>query len=654
MTLAPSRGRVPGIEGYVVLPVKYPSMLTKIREKTQGIIAGFIVALIAIPFALWGISSYFDGGSAVNVAKVDDIELSRMAYRRALDQFRSQVKPSVLDSYEFKERVLNGLINQALLVRDAEEQGYRLSDAKLGRLIREAPYFQRNGRFDPQLYEALLRQEGININDFETRVRRENLIKQAQSGFNESVIVTDADIAPILRLLQQQREIAYVVISPKQFINRISVGEDAIKEYYSTHTDAFKIPEQVRIEYIRLSAEESIKKYQPSEDELRMAYDEEAGSYAIPEKRRASHILIQLANNAPADVAQRALDKIRDVESKLRQGANFSTLAKKYSNDPDSAAKGGDLGTISRGILPRELEAAIFRLKLGEISEPVRSDFGYHLAKLTGYIPEKRKTFAQMRGELVKLVRKRKGEERFYEQIDQFQNLVYEQLDSLTPAAKELGLKIQQSEWFTRTGGKGIAAEPKIVAAAFDPEVLEQKRNSDAIEINSGTLMALRIIGRRPATVRPLSEVRARIERTLKRQQAREKAQELSAKISQRLQEGAKLKLLAKEHKLELWTPGPLKREQTKGVDRRIVDAAFRAQRPRSGEAVHGVVDLGNKGDAVFALKRVWDGKPEQANAALREKVRRQLRARRGANYYANYRAGLRKKADIEIYTDKL
>ncbi len=629
-------------------------MLTKIREKTQGIIAGFIVTLIIIPFALWGISSYFEGGSAVNVASVDDIELSRTTYRRALDRFRGQVKPDVLDSYEFKQGVLNSLIDQVLLARDAEEQGYRLSDAKLSRLIREAPYFKRNGRFDPQLYEALLRREGISISDFEARVRRENLIKQVQSGFDESAIVTDSDIAPILRLLLQRREIAYVTINPKQFIDRISVSEDDIKKYYSTHTDDFKIPEQVRIEYIRLSAEESIKKYQPSEEELRAAYDEEASRYAVPEKRRASHILIQLANNAPADAVQRALDKVRDVQEKLRQGASFSALAKKYSDDPDSAAKGGDLGMISRGILPRELEVAIFRLKPGEISEPVRTDFGYHLVKLTDYTPEKRKTFAQMRGELMKLVRKRKGEERFYDQIDQFQNLVYEQPDSLIPVAKELDLQVRQSGWFTRTGGKGIAAEPKVVAAAFDPDVLEQKRNSDAIEINSETLVALRVIGHRPAAVRPLSEVRTRIERALKQQRAREKAQELGARISQRLQEGAQLRLLAKEYKLKLWTPGPLTREQTRGVDRRIVDAAFRAQKPPSGKAVHGVVDLGDQGNAVFALKRVWDGKPEQADAALREKVRRQLRARRGADYYANYRAGLRKKADIEIYSDKL
>lgn len=628
-------------------------MLTKIREKTQGIIAGFILALIAIPFALWGVNSYFDTGGKINVAKVDDTEISQDEYRRALDRLRTRVEPQAVNDPRFKQSVLDSLIGQTLLARDAESQGYRISDTQLAQILRDQPAFQRDGQFDPALYEALLRREGLSPREFETRVREDMLVTQVQAGISDSHIVTPAEITVLARLLAQERELAHAMISAEALMAKVAVSGPDIEQYYSAHPEMFQFPEQVRVEYLRLSAGDLDQGYQPTEEDLKRAYDEEAARYVIPEKRRASHILISLPAQPGEDQSKEALAKIQDIAKQARAGSDFGGLAKKHSADSVTAAQGGDLGEVRRGVLPKELEDAVYALKSGEVSQPVRSTYGYHLVKLTAHTPEQRKSFAEVRKELVEVVRRRQAEERFFDVSEKFRNLVYEQPDSLAPAAKALGLEIRKSEWFSPAGGSGIAAHPKVVQAAFESDVLSQARNSDAIEISADTLVAVRVAERRPAGRKPLAEVRPQVERILKQQRALEQARSLGEAALQELRAGASLEVLAKKHGFKYVPAKTLTRRQAAGIDPRIVESAFRAPRPEGGKPVHELVDLGEKGYAVLALQRVRDasGKPDNAT---QQQIRALLGTRRGADYYANYREGLRQKADIKVYSDQL
>lgn len=628
-------------------------MLTQIREKTQGIIATFIIALIAIPFALWGVSSYFDGGTTLYVAKVNGAEITQQAYRAALEQFSGPERARI-DNRQFRDLVLQGLIEQTLLTQDAVDQGLRLSDERLAQIIREAPYFQRDGRFDRQLYDTLLRREGIHPLDFEERLRRENLTGQLQRALSESAIVTDADVAAVVRLLQQQRKVSYAVIKSEAFSERVTVSPQEVEEYYAGHQDSYQIPEQVRIEYIRLALGDVGKDYHPSETEVQSAYAEEASQQAIPEKRRVSHILVKVA---PGDAAveKQALEKIQRIEKQARDGSEFAALARKQSEDSETVSRGGDLGDISRGMLPAELEQVVYRLKPGEVSQPVRSSFGYHLLKLTSYEPESQPSLASMRGKLVENLRKRKAEERFYELAEKFRTLVYEQPDNLVPAAQALDLEVQKSDWLTRSGGVGVLANPKVIEVAFRPDLVTQGRNSDAIEVNSETLVALRVVEHRPARAKPLADVRGQIERALKEERAREQARLTGAEWLTRLKQGTELKSLAKGAAFEYHPPVTITREHSQGLDRRLIPAVFTAARPEAAAApVFDVVDLGPQGYAVFALYEVREGDPAKVDTALKERVRRQLVSRRGADYYANYRAGLKQTADIKIYQDKL
>lgn len=627
-------------------------MLSTIREKTQGIIATFILALIAIPFALWGVNSYFDSGAKIHVAKGDGIEISQDEYRRQIDRLRARVEPKTLENPQFKQTVLDSMVNEALLARDAQGQGYRVSDAQLGQLIRSLPGFQRDGGFDAALYEALLRREGMTPREFEARVRDELLTEQIRWGVSVSSIVTRSEVADFARLLSQEREVAYAVISSDALMAKATVSEQDIEEHYSAHPEMFQFPEQVRVEYLQLSADNLSVKHQPTEEELKKAYEEEAARYVTPEKRRASHILVSVSAQANEKQSKQAIAKVQDIARQARAGANFADLAKKHSADSVTAAQGGDLGEIRRGVLPKELEDAVFSLKPGEVSQPVRSSYGYHVAKLTGFTPEKRRPFADVRKELIESVRRRQAEEQFFEASEKFRNLVYEQPDSLASAAKALGLEIRKSDWFTQAGGSGIAAHPKVVQAAFEPEVLSQTRNSDAIEISSNIFVAVRVTDRRPAGRKPLSEVRGQIERLLKQQQALQRARQLADESLRELQAGASLDTLAKKRGLKYTPPKTLTRQQTAGVDARVVESAFRAGRPQEGKTVYDLVDLADRGYALLALKRVRDGAGKTADE--RQKAQALLAARRGVDYYNNYREGLRQKSDVKIYPEQL
>lgn len=627
-------------------------MLSAIREKTQGIIATFILALIAIPFALWGVNSYFDSGGKLNVAKAGDLEISQAEYRRELDRLRGRVEPKNMDNPQFKQAILDSLIDQTLLTHDADKQGYRTSDEQLRDLIHDLPNFQRDGKFDPTLYEALLRREGVTLREFEARMRQSLIISQVQLGISESRIVTKAEMTELARLLSQEREVAYATINTEALISKAAISGHDIEQYYSAHPELFQFPEQVRIEYLQLSVGDLRSNQPPTEEDLKKAYNEEAARYVIPEKRRASHILVSLPAQPTENQVKQALAKMQDIAKQARAGADFAGLAKKYSADTITAAQGGDLGEIRRGVLPQELERAVFSLKPGEVSQPVRSTYGYHVTKLTALTPEKRKSFADVRRELIEAVRRRQGEEKFFETSEKFRNLVYEQPDSLAPAAKALGLEIRKSEWFSQAGGSGLAANPKVVQAAFEPEVLSQARNSDAIEIGADTFVALRVAERRPAGRKPLAEVRGQVERLLKQQQALQQARQLAEESLGELRAGGSLEALARKRGLKYQPPRMLTRQPTAAVDGRVVEAAFRASRPQDGKTVYDLVDLDGQGYALLALKRVRDnagkttGGLQQAQAALA--------ARRGIDYYNNYRERLRDKSEIKIYPDQL
>lgn len=627
-------------------------MLAKIREKTQGIIATLILAFVAIPFVLWGIGSYFRGDTNAPVAKVNGVEISQETYRQRLEEVE-RANPRDADKSGLKQLVLESMINQTLLASHARDNGYRLSDAQLATLIHQIPQFQRNGKFEPGRYEAVLSSQGLRPTAFEAQLRQESVVAQLRQGLDQSAFVTDAEVGSMLRLLGQERRASYAIVKPAAFKSTVTVSAKDIADYYQANQEAFRAPEAVRVEYVSLKAADIAKKIEPTEEGLRQAYEADAARYVTPAKHRVSHILISLPTHAKEPDVQKAKARAEKLLKQIRAGADFATLAREYSDDKSSAEKGGDLGEVTPGILPPKLEAAAFALKPGEVGGPVRTSFGFHVVKLTGFTPEQRKPFDAVKQEVLDRLRKRKGEDRFYELSERFKDLVYENPGSLKKVAATLDLKIQKSDWFTHKGGAGIAAQPGVAAAAFEPDVLNGDQNSDAIEAGPETLVAVHVVDHRPSVVRPLAEVRSTIEAQLKEQRAREQAQAATEKWVKELEQGQPIKELGRAPGVELHMGETLNREHPGKVDAAIIDAVFAAPRPKEKPVV-GQVGLGKQGFAVYVLEAVKDGDPASADAALKTKVRRLLRQRHGEEYYASYRAGLRESANIKINAEQL
>ncbi len=635
-------------------------MLASIREKIQGLFATIVVLIIGVPFALWGINAYFHNDADLVVAKVGSSKISVANYRRALERQRQTMQrylgrnfdPRLFESAAFKQQVLNGMIDELLITRYVEDYFYAANDKTLAQKIRDIPEFQGEHGFDPKRYEEVLRNAGFSVAGFEQSMREEALAEQVRQGFMQP-IAPSADVDRILELETQRREVAYLQVTPEALMPKVTISDDAVKSYYDTHADEFKTAEQVKVDYLRLTAADIAKGMKLSEDELRKFYDDEAARFTTPEERKARHILFSLAPNAKPEEKDRVLAQANAVRKQLLGGADFAALARKYSQDPGSASKGGELGFNRRGVFAPEFDSALFSLKkAGDLSEPVKTQYGYHLIQLEAVKPEVKKPLSQVRGEIGNLARTRKAEERFFELAQTLQNTAYEHPESLKPAADALGLSIQHSDWFTRKGGAGIAAQPKVLDAAFNPEIVAQQRNSDAIELGPTDYVALRVAERRPSTTRPLAEVKDQIVTRLKRERAESDAAARADTLLQQLQKGEAWATIAKSDGVKSTPAKTVSRRDAQGFDARVLDAAFKAGVPQA-KPVYGKVDLGAQGQAIFALTKVESG-TAQGDATLRGATQATLERRTTQEYYDAFLRALRKSESIEVYNDRL
>jgi len=294
------------------------------------------------------------------------------------------------------------------------------------------------------------------------------------SGLTESGFVTRKALDNALRLQKQQRKFGYLVLKASRFIDeKAALPESRIKSYYDDHQDRYVIPEKVSIAYLELSASDLVKQVKVDDEVLRKMYEEQQSQLAMGEERRASNILIPVEEGADEQTDKAARNKALDILKQLRAGASFKALAKKFSGDPESAAKGGDLGFFSHGMMVKPFEDSVYSMAVGDISEPVRTPFGYHIIKLTGIRKSAAQSFEKMRDALAKEYREQQAEEQFYDMADRIADLTYENPDNLEIASRELGLPVKKSTLFDRQHGSGIGSDAKVRAAAFSSDVLD-------------------------------------------------------------------------------------------------------------------------------------------------------------------------------------
>ncbi|MDJ0777381.1 MAG: SurA N-terminal domain-containing protein [Gammaproteobacteria bacterium] len=566
-------------------------MLQAIRDKVTGWIAYGIIFLISIPFALWGVNSYFGGGEAPPAAVVNGEEISLQELDRAYANYRQRLiqlfggsMPETLgDEQALRQRVLDQLVEEFALRQYAFEQRYRISDADLNNMIRSMDAFQRDGGFDSEIYQAQLRSLGYSTLGFEQELRRSRAIEQLQAGIRGTAFTVPAIAQEFAELAGQERRIRSLRFSPPA--DAVEVTAEEIEQRYLALPQLYQTPEQVRIEYIEVSLESVKAGIGIDPADLRRRYEDNLSAYSSPEIRRASHILLQADDENSDEVRQR----IADVRARIEGGEAFADLARELSDDPVSAAEGGALGEIERGIMVAAFEAALFALEVGQLSEPVRTSFGWHLILLHEVTGGEVQAFESVRAELEDELRTEQAESQIFDLVEGLSNLAYEQPDSLLPAAEQLGLELRQSDWFDRGSGQGIAAEAPVRNAAFAGDVYSQGLNSEAIELGNDRIVFLRLAERRDAATKPLETVEAQIRAELLRSGRREASLKAGIEALEMLNSGTSLEQLARQWSAVIDDHGFVARGASE-PESMLVDRAFRMPRPDAAASFDGVV----------------------------------------------------------------
>lgn len=630
-------------------------MLEAIRERAQGWFAWAIVILISVPFALWGINQYFHSGGDTTVAKIDGHKISQNDFRRAYSNQRRRLeemmgknfRPELIDEKQLREQVLNSLIDNEVMVEAALNRGYRITDEQVAQLIRNEPAFQRDGKFDHDLFERYLRNEGETADGFGIQLRNSMVRDQMEMALRSSQFATPQAVQQLDRLRNEQRAIKYFVVPVSRFTGSEPSSEQ-IASYYKENIKRFMTPERVRVAYLNMSAAEIAQKISPTDKQLHQRYEDQLAKFTTPEDRRVSHILVAVNDAADKAEDKAALAKARALRERLLKGASFAQLAKEDSDDPGSAKKGGDLGFIGHGIMDPTFEKAAYALKKGQISEPIRTPFGYHLIEVTDIRPAKIKSFSDVRDQLKRAIQQERADDEYYTESDKLANLTFEHPDNLVTAAEALGLKVKQSEWFTRTGAKtGIAKYSKVVNAAFSDDVLVDHNNSEPLEVGNNHVVVIRVLDHQPEAQRSLEQVRNEIVKILEQRTARQRTTQFGEKTVQKLSRGESIESVAKAENIDLRTPKPITRSD-KDVAPQIRQYVFRMPKPKDGKPSLGGLDLSASGYAVIELTRIIEPKGT-ATVEDRKALQRALIQARGEDDVRNTVTAIRSEADVKV-----
>ncbi len=613
-----------------------------------------ILGAIVVTFAFFGIDAYFrNAGAGSAVAKVGDQRITQAEFNEALRRQQEQVRQllgnqadaSTLDNPEIRAVVLDRMIRQRMLVEQAAREGIVVPDGELQKLLLDIPEFREGGAFSMARYEEFLKTRRRTAVQFENELRADLMAQRLGDAYMGTAIVPTAAADRLARLRDQKREVSLSVINAEQFLDQIKLDPNAARQFYDSHQAEFQIPEKARVQYLVLSPETLLSQVTVSEEEARAFYQQNLSRFQKPEERQASHILINVDKTATPEARSAAKAKIENLFAQLRQRPDsFAALAKANSQDTGSASKGGDLGSFGRGMMVKPFEDAAFGLKVGGIAGPVETEFGYHIIKVTAIKPAQVTDFAQARAQIEQELKRQKAEKRFAEAAETFSNLVYEQADSLKPAAEQLKLTVQESPWLARTGSDLPSLNnPRLLAAIFSDDALRSKHNTEAIDIGNNTLVAARLIEHKPAAMKPFEEVSAEIKKNLLLREAQKMAQsEGEAKVA-KLRAGEQIKLAWSDPKI-------VSRSAAEGLPPEALQKAFRAD--TSKLPAFTSADLGGGGYALIKVLKVIE--PTEIKPAQRRELTAALTQATGQEDLSAYLGSLRRGYDVKVNQDLL
>jgi peptidyl-prolyl cis-trans isomerase D len=632
-------------------------MFEFVRQHTR--IMQFLLFLLIFPsFVLFGLEGYngmSEKGAVVATVNGHNITANELenAHREQVERMRSAMPTldvKVFDSPEAKLATLERLVRERLLQVAAKDLRLGASDQRLANELQQNPNIQAlrrpDGTLDIDRYKQLLSSQGMTPEMFENRVRADLASRQVMGGVGITSFSPKALADVTLNAFYEQRQAQVARFAPADFVARLKPSTEDLTAYYQANTDKFQSLERADVEYVVLDLASVQKTVSVSEEELKSYYEQNMARLSNLEERRVSHILITADAAAPAAERDKARAKAEKLLAEIKQSPDkFADLARKNSQDPGSAAKGGDLDFFARGAMVKPFEEAAFALKKGDTSNVVETEFGFHILRLTDIKTPKQKTFEESRAALEVDVRRQLAQRKFAEAAEQFTNTVYEQSDSLKPVAERLKLDVKRANNLTRGAAPqehALLGNPKLLAAVFSSDAIEKKRNTEAIELGANQLVSARIVQYSPTKALPFDEVKQRVqEMWVAEQSAKAAKEEGMAKLAA---------WKAKPNEAVLPAAVIVSRDQSNKQPTAVVEATLRA----STEALPAWVgvDLGAEGYAVVKVEKIV---PREASSAQNRDRERDQYAQwwASAEGLAYYRL-LKEKYKAEIKTPRL
>jgi peptidyl-prolyl cis-trans isomerase D len=546
-----------------------------------------------------------------------------------------------IDEQTLKAQALQKLIKDEVLLQYVRAEGLVATDDEAREFIKSLPYFQVDGKFSDRQYKTLLSSQGISSGEFVNRIKNALIMEQFQHSIVDSSFATQYDVESFFKIQNQQRDVDYVTVALQPVPGQPTTGE--ISAYYQQHQDLYQTPEQVSVEYVELSLDEIAKKVVVTDEKLKAFYEEQKEQYSTPERRKISHILFAINDKIPEKVAlEKALKAKQELSNK-----DFAALAAEVSEDKLTATKGGDLGLFNVGVMEKAFEEAASALKLGEVSNPVKSAFGYHLIKVTELVPGNVKLFDNVKNEVTKAYRKAQAENAFYEAGEKLTEMSFENPDNLQTVADALGIRVQKSALFTKEKGEGIAADEKIRSAAFSEEVL-QGNNSAPVEQGAERLVVVRLLEHKPAAKLDLNQVKQEVAAVLSKEKAKQLTFEKAKQIKARLQTGESIQAVAAEKKLEVKTVKGLIRGKNK-LPEQLSDTIFKAAKPVGDKPSVFIAVLPSGEQVVVSLSKVTAGIMSDDDKKQLELAKMNIAKAFGQTEFNEVLNGLQAEADVEV-----
>ena len=631
-------------------------MLQAMRNKMHGWPSIIVLGLAVLAMSLFGMESYFTSHNDSFVAKVGKREISQNAFQERMNQLRQQASAqqganfdsSIFEKPETKLRVLDGLIDEQLLLQANADWGLRVSDQAIRDYIASIPAFQVNGQFDATSYRAWLVSQRKTSDMFESDIRSSLAAQLLPSAISDSTITTDAQVDQFLSLLTQRRDLRYILL-PKPTLADSEVSDAQAQAWYKAHLADYMIPEQVSVKYIEVDGADLKADAAPSDEELQKRYADEKQRFVQPEQRLASHILINVPANATPDQQKAALAKADKIAAQANP-SDFAKLAEQDSQDLGSRRQGGDLGWLEKGVTNPAFDTALFSLKKGEISKPVLSSDGYHIIWLRDVRSGDSKPFAEVRDQLVKEATAADRDRKYNDLAGKMADNTYQNPSSLEPASVALGLPIKTSGLFSRTSGEGLTANPKVVAAAFGDDVLAQGNNSGLIDLGNDHSVVIHIDKHVPAAARPFKDVSTEVKKSILDERVATAAKKQADEALARLVKGESMEAVANSLAGKVVSVSEAVRGRSVQVPALLLKQAFLLPHPTSaGKSQFAAVDMHDGTYALLAVDKVQGGDLSKVPADQRDALRQQMSQAYGSEASRELLEWLKSKTEIKI-----